>query len=546
MGGRHRSTWAPARGKPAELVIGASILTFALLASICPRPALAQPAALPPAVLPGTEDAEAAVFTAVIFEGNRALTDAELQGLAAPFLHRPIRLLDVEELRQRITRAYVARGHVNSGALLSDQALRGGTLHLQVIEGRVTTLRQRGLAGLSPDYLRSRLVRPDETLHLPQLQERFAALLEDPLIERLNARLVPGDALGASVLDLHVTRKRPWQFSLFAHNQGAPSVGSAVAGAELRLHNLSGWGDQLVGSLSRSRGGHQHDLSWTLPLAATPTLLQLRTARSATSVIEEPLAALDIASRVDTQEITLSHPVLDGAGRRVTLGLSHGLRDNRTTLDGQPFSFVAGEATGRVRVRAWRFFQDLSLRLDRQWLALRSTFAVGRNNLDGSAPLPGQPATHYRLWLGQALGTVVLGDQGAQLQLRATVQYSRDALVPLEQLAVGGRHTVRGYRENQLVRDNGWALSLEGHYPLLTGDGARRQLYLVPFVDAGAARNRGGDQQRLASAGLGLRARFDGLEAELFVARRLERRPVESQGDLQDHGIHLSMRWHAP
>lgn len=534
------------RAAPLDTAMGQLMPTLMVALLCVAGPSVGQTAApvLPPVPLQGEPEMPAASYTAVEFQGHRSLDDAALQALAAPFLNRPIRLVDLEELRQRITRAYVARGHVNSGALLPQPVPTGGTLRIQVVEGRVTALRQRGLDGLSPEYLRGRLVRPGETLHLPSLQERFGALLDDPLIERLNARLLPGDALGESLLDLQVTRRRPWHFGLFAHNQGAPSVGSAVVGAELRLHNLTGWGDQLAATLARSRGGHQHDLSWTLPVAATATLLQLRTARSATSVVEEPLAALDVASRVDTREITLSHPLLDDAGRRLTLGLSHAQRDNRTTLDGQPFSFVSGEATGQVRVRTWRFFQDLSLRHGRHALALRSTFAVGRNNLDDIDPLPGQPRARYRLWLGQALGTVALGEQGAQLQLRATVQRSRDALVPLEQLAVGGRHTVRGYRENQLVRDNGWALSLEGQLPLWRGDKLGRHLLLVPFADAGAARNRGSHSQRLASAGLGLRARWDSLEAELFVAHRLERRPVESQGDLQDHGIHLSVRWH--
>ena len=38
------------------------------------------------------------------------------------FLQRPLRLADVEELRQRITRAYIDRGHISSGALLPADA----------------------------------------------------------------------------------------------------------------------------------------------------------------------------------------------------------------------------------------------------------------------------------------------------------------------------------------------------------------------------------------------------------------------------------------
>lgn len=506
------------------------------------------PAPLPPVALPGPAVAEPFTLTRVDFIGRRTLPEADLHGQAAPFLNRPLRLLDLEELRQRINRMLVARGLVNSGVVLPPQALQAlpeGVLQLQVIEGRVTELRQQGLNGLSPQYLHSRLLPPGRTLNLPELQDRFAALLADPLVERLNARLLPGAALGQSTLEVDVTRSPPLQISLFVNNQGSPSVGSTVGGADVRLLGLTSWGDQLNAVLSRSGGTEQHDVSWTLPLAAGTTTLQLRSARNRSSVVEEPLASLGIASRVDTQELTLAHPLLDGTGQRVLLGLAWSRRDSRTTLDGEPFSFNPGESDGQTRVRAWRLFQDGTWRDDRRVLALRSTFVFGRHGGIAEGPVPGLPRPRYRLWLGQAQASTPLGDRGALLLLRGTLQHSGHTLVPLEQLGLGGRHTVRGYRENTLVRDRGWAVTAEGQWPLLGGDGARRRLSGVAFADAGQGRNVGAAAQRLASAGLGLRGRFDDWEADLFIARPLKRRPIDTQGDLQDHGIHLSVRWRA-
>lgn len=544
----HSTCIASAR-KRARLAALAAVLS-------CGLPALAQPAAapgspqgfvLPPLALPGSADPAQVVLRRIEFQGNRALGDAELQAIAAPFLNRPLRRLDLEELRQQITRAYIARGYVNSGALLPEQSLDGGTLRITLIEGTVSELRFTGLGRLSPAYLHHRLVAPGQTLALPELQQRFGALLDDPLIERLNARLQPGATLGESVLELDVTRTRPYQLTLFAHNQGAPAVGSAVGGAELRLFNLTTWGDQLSAVLGYTRSGDQHDVAWTIPLAARQATLQLRSARSRSSIVEEPLASLGIASHVDTQEVTFALPLLDRPGRRIALGLTWGDRISRTTLGGFPFSFVAGEPEGRLRVRAWRFFQEATLRQERHVLALRSTFVFGRNNvhIDPNAPVPGTPDKTYQLWLGQAQAAFALGDAGHQLVLRATVQHTADRLVPLEQMGLGGRHTVRGYRENTVVRDRGWTLGAEGQVPLLGAEGSTRRLWLVPFVDAGQARYVGGATQGLASAGLGLRGQFDSLEAEIFVARRLERRPVDTRGDLQDDGIHLQLRWRA-
>lgn len=482
-------------------------------------------------------------LTAVVFEGNRRLGTAELEAIAAAFLNRPLRLLDLEELRQRITRAYVERGLVSSGAIIPPGAYRDGRLHVRIVEGQVSRLNLTGMDGLSDAYVAARLLRPGDTLDVHRLQERFRLLLADPLFERLNARLIPDSGLGRSVIDIDVTRARPWQLSLFAHNHQAPAVGSAVAGLDGVVRNLSGWGDTLAGSLSHSRGGSSGDLGWTLPLGAGPTTLAARLARAATSVVEEPLAALDIDSQVSTRELTLAHPLVDSASLRLSLGVSHNQRHNRTRLDGQPFSFVAGETTGTTEVRAWRWFQDLVLRADRHVLALRSTFVSGRNNLPSPALLDVQPDRRYRLWIGQAQASLALGDGGTQLQLRGQLQHAHNHLVPLEQLSVGGRHTVRGYRENQLVRDNGHAFSLELHHPLSWGEAAWQRVVLIPFVDSGRAHDRQAPASRLLSAGLGLQWRVADVEAELFVARRLQQRRLDTRGDLQDHGIHLALRW---
>ena len=58
------------------------------------------------------------------------------------------------------------------------------------------------------------------------LQDRFRLLLADPLFQRLNVRLQPGDAPGRALLDVDVTPARSWQVSAFANNHVAPAVGS--------------------------------------------------------------------------------------------------------------------------------------------------------------------------------------------------------------------------------------------------------------------------------------------------------------------------------
>ena len=494
---------------------------------------------------PGARAIDAPIqLRAVRFVGHTRLSDDELQAIAAPFLGRPLRALDLEELRQRVTRAYVERGYVSSGAQFDDDALRDGTLTLRVVEGVIGRVRQTGLGRLSPDYLSVRLADPDEPLHLGRLQERFQLQLADPLFERLNARLLPDQVPGRSLLDIEVTRARPWQVALFAHNQGAPAVGSDIWGVDGSVRNLSGWGDRLALTLQRSGGSTGGELGWTIPVAASRTLAQLRVSRQRSSVVEEPLNDLDIASVVSSREATLSHPFVDEARQRWAAGLTHALRHNRTRLGGEPFSFVAGESTGTTRIETWRLFLEGTQRLGPAVVATRLTRGQGRNNVQPDPELPRVPAARYGLWQLQAQAQLPLADDALQLLLRAQAQRSRQALVPMEQMAIGGRQTVRGWRENSRVRDNAQAFSIELHWPLRRAEGGiGPTLTLVPFVDAGTAWNVGEAQQHLSSAGLGIQVSWSGIDAELFVGHPLNTRDPASRGNAQDHGIHFLLRW---
>lgn len=483
---------------------------------------------------------------AVRFEGHTQFTLAELETLAAPFLQRPLRPLDLEELRQRVTRAYVERGHVNSGAFIAEGALQGDTLTLRIVEGRITQLRQRGLQGLTGRYLASRLLREGEVLDVNRLQDRYRLQLADPLFARLNAQLLPAGEPGAAVLDVEVTRAPPWQATVFASNHVAPAVGSTQLGMEGVWRDLAGWGDALAITLAGGEASRQIDATWLLPLAGSRTTLALRAADGESSVIEEPVAALDIESRVTTREATLAQPLIDESRQRWALGLTWAQRRNRTSLSGVPFAFVPGEPEGGIRVESWRVFQELTVRRERDVWALRASVLAGRNNLATEPLLPQQPPRRYRLAQLQGQGSIATaaeGEPGGPLIVRALLQGSPDRLVPLEQIAIGGRHTVRGYRENQLVRDNGWAVGLEWHWPLWRDAVRRASVTLAPTLDAGAAWNRDEPKSRLASAGLGLLWTVAEVDGELFLARRLERRDNPTHGDLQDRGIHLLLRW---
>ena len=62
----------------------------------------------------------------------------------------------------------------------------------------------------------------------------------------------------------------------------------------------------------------------------------------------------------------------------------------------------------------------------------------------------------------------------------------------MEQIGLGGQSTVRGYRQDDVLTDNGFYASAEVQIPLrfVIPDARGRQgLYLVPFLDVGTGWN---------------------------------------------------------
>jgi hemolysin activation/secretion protein len=114
---------------------------------------------------------------------------------------------------------------------------------------------------------------------------------------------------------------------------------------------------------------------------------------------------------------------------------------------------------------------------------------------------------------------------------------------------------VRGYLENQLVRDNACIASLEARIPLVQNRRWADVLQLAPFVDFGHAWNNElptPEPRTIASIGLGLRWGATVVskpfplrpEFEIYWGYQLE--DVETDGNtLQDHGIHLQFLLHA-
>lgn len=482
------------------------------------------------------------VLKALNFEGNTVFTDEQLNEVAKPFLNQSVGLADLEEIRLRLTNYYIKAGYVNSGAILPDQDAKNGIINYQITEGRLSEINITGMERLRPAYIRDRLwANPNEILNTKDLQQRFQLLLADPLVERLNGALKPGIKPGEGILDLKVKRAKAFLLNLGVDNHRSPSTGSEQIQVDSHIYNLSGFGDLFSIYASQTHGAFDLDLNYSIPINAQNTRLKFYYGYTNSTVIEEPLDQADIDSDYQYFEVGISHPLIHTLRDSLILESRIAFKRSRTFLfdEGTPFS-PGVEDDGTSKTTVLRLSQEYTQRRTNQVLALRSTFNIGLDVADATIH-SNLPDSKFFSWLGQAQYARRFDSLPGQLLLRGNIQLSNDELLPMERFAVGGATTVRGYRENSYVRDNGFWSSIEYRYPLMgdPDDKKKNSLQLAPFIDLGNGWNKGEweSDNMLSSVGLGFLWKSRRFSAELYLAHGFKNLSNPNEYNWQDDGI---------
>ncbi len=510
------------------------------------------PLRLPP-VVPSPEErarpyAGLRVFVReIVLSGSTVFSPEELSALTAPYENREITSEELEELRQGLTRLYIEHGYINSGAVLPDQTVADGVIRITIVEGTLTDIELEGNVGLQSRYVSERFaLSAGPPLNVNALQERLQLLLQTPFIERINADLTPGDRPGEAKLKARVAEATPHQITVTVDNELSPSQGEVRGLAHGTLYNLTGWGDRLNAEVAFAEGLKDFSLDYSHPITARDTTLSLFVENSRSKVVEEPFDLLDIESEFWSIGMQLTHPLYRTPQQLFTVSAGLDSRHSQTSLLGQGFPFSQGVSNdGESDVTVIRLSQEWLDRSRTQVLAARSTFSIGIDALGATSNQFG-PDGEFLTWLGQFQWVRRIGDTGVQALFRGDVQWSNKPLLPLEQFAVGGATSVRGYRENQLVRDWGYSTSLEVRIPVpgFNGQGERPTLYVAPFVDLGGAWNVNRptpEPRTIASAGLGLRwDPHPRVHAELYWGYAFNDDDIVTPSDtLQDSGIHF-------
>ena len=496
-----------------------------------------------------TPDPNSNIPTSIIVEsfevtGNTVFSEAEIQKVVSQYQGRPLSISELFQVRTAITKLYTDSGYVNSGAYIPPQELEDGTVTITVLEGKLEAINVTGTKRLNPNYVRSRIERAaDSPLNVDSLLEALQLLRLDPLIKNVSAELSAGISPGTSVLDVEIEEADAFKIRANLDNKRSPSVGSFRRGVGLSHANLLGFGDNISLDYNNTDGSNSIDLFYAVPVNAKNGTIRLAYGYSDNDIVEDPFNALDIESESSYYELGFRQPLVLKPNQEFTMGMNFSFQESQTRLLDTPFALSRGaEEDGETKIGAIRLFQEYVSRNDQQVFALRSQFSIGID-IFGSTINVDAPDSSFFAWRGQSQWVRRLGEDFLFL-LRGDLQFSASDLVPLEQFRIGGFDSVRGYRQDLVLGDNGLSASAEVRIPLVRFRKINGVIQLTPFFDLGSVWNNDDsdiDNDFLASLGIGLNFSVaDNFNARLDWGIPLT--DVDNQGDtLQESGLHFSI-----
>ena len=476
--------------------------------------------------------------------GNTVFTDAELDEIIKSYEGRKITSGELQAVRYALTLFYVNHGYINSGAIIPDQDVTDNVVTIEIIEGKLSAIDVTGDHRLKDSYISKRIeLGAGPPLNIVKLGERLQILQQNPRIEQLNATLEPGAKPGESQLNVEVQEAQPYQLWIAADNHQSPSVGGEQARIWGFHQDLTGYGDTLRFEYDKAEGLDEWNINYAIPVNRYDTTLGVYYDNIDSEVVEDPFDDLNIESDEETLSLFVTQPFYLSVNRTFTLGLSLDLRKNKTYLLGKRFAFVPGTDNGKTKLSVIRFSQEWVDRGRNRVLAARSMFSTGIDAFD--ATVNGEDRDgKFVAWLGQFQWAHRIGSSNAQLIFRADAQLANHGLPPMEQFTVGGSDTVRGYRENRLVSDEGFVTSIEVRIPVYSNTGNDTTIQIAPFLDFASVDNRTGpDPQKdhIGSMGIGILGTvFKRFDFSLYYGNAFQDFD-NPDNDIQDDGFSFSL-----
>ncbi|MCZ8408042.1 ShlB/FhaC/HecB family hemolysin secretion/activation protein [Achromobacter dolens] len=429
----------------------------------------------------------------------------------------------------RVQNAVVARGFVTTRILAAPQDLKGGTLTLTVVPGRVRAI--RFAPGTSPraTALNAVPARRGDLLNLRDIEQALENFRRVPTVAA-DLQITPAEADDARPGDSDLVilwrqRLPPVRLSLSLDDAGSRATGKLQGSATLSLDSPLSLNDLFYINVSQdvfnasgkgSRGYTTHYGApwgyWTI----SATLSGYRYHQTVAGYRQNYL----YSGTSNNAEVRLSRVVYRDASRKTSFYGRGWMRRSNNFIDDTEIGVQRRRTGGwELGLTHREFLHESTLDAGLAWR--RGTGAF--NAMAAPEEDFGEGTSRMKVLTADVQLVVPFrpGSQRARYSGNWRAQWARTPLAPPDRFSIGGRYTVRGFDgELTLMGERGWVWCNEIGLQL----GAAQELYFgADYGHVSGPSTRWLQGRSLAGAVIGLRGGAAGFWWDVFVGTPLSR-----------------------
>ena len=448
----------PAKVKPTEKVADKRVLVTDLKAIV-----INGDFNLPPEhVLKTTKGCEFYRISTSMRQKDRNKLKSKLE---KKYLGKPVTFETLSQIKKDVEQFYYDNGQALVAVSVPEQEVSGNVIVINVLESKAGTVKMVGNTHFKTDLLMQYVsVEPGDVIYNADVEEDVFFLNQNNFI-KADVVYSPGEAPGTTDVTYNIRDERP--FKVYA---GADDTGFKVTDY-YRVFFGFNWGNFLD-------LGHDVSFQYT----ASPDFSKFQ---AFTGYYQLPLPNKNLLvffggySKIVASNDSIVANVnkgqsLQASGRYVYLFYPRGnwLQEVKAGIDFKRTNndLVVGEiylSSAYASIFQYMVGYNTSFAWDSQKVEgivegfiQPLTFGSSMNSTNYSRLRPGS-ATRYAYLKGSMKYNWTWKKTGMGINLHSVLQAATGALLPLEQLGLGGFYSVRGYPERAVNVDDGWIVNFE-------------------------------------------------------------------------------------
>jgi len=404
------------------------------------------------------------------------LAPEDLAAIYQPYIGKQVGFDDLQKIVDQINALYRAKGVATAIAGLPPQRVENGTVHIQLVEGKVGSIKIEGDNLTAPSYIEQQLgAMSGDVVNTDALGQALIRFNRTNQIQ-LQANLQPGASLGLTDILVRATEPMQYQLQAFADNLGVNSVGRYEGGVSVRDFEPLHIGDHLdlyvVGSAGTVSGNALYSVPFMegqFDTSYAHGVVDIGGSGPSSNNNNQASGGQQSGSNTDTSG-TSSQPRVTGHSQTISVDFLQPLFVSQEwRLDGAVYfshdesvSAIAGSAATNNSTNKPAIGGRVEEITPTRYVLLTATA-----NYERTEGVPGLT------WAAVGNGTVNVIQQLPEplapmsLQFRGGWQVSsKPHLAPAELMQLGGFGTVRGYTQAAFSGSSAYYMQSEIHRPV--------------------------------------------------------------------------------